>query len=237
MRPPISVAILNKSTAVTDSEVQAIIPALQKQVSRDLAPAWNVDANIFLVAAGINAPAGSYRIFIKDTTDIAEDTGYHNADYGGPYAQVFVLTARAAGQNWTIVLSHELLEMLVNPYTNLAGFVPSDDTALTGIYYDLEICDPVYPDDNAYQIDGVSVSDFVLPQWFTPWIASPDSRDPVRPVDQSNKLGAPLQLAKGAQLVVSSARRYVKRETDPGQAVTAIRTPSGLLTPKLQAAN
>ena len=244
MNSPISVAILNKSTAVTDKEIQSIIPALQTQVSRDLAPAWNVDAKISLVAAGNNAPAGSYRIFIEDRTNSpTQDTGYHSADYEGPLARVFVLTARDAKQNWTIVLSHELLEMLVNPYGNLAAFVSWNDTeitgfpdssGLTGIYYDLEICDPVYPDENAYKIGDVSVSDFVLPQWFTPWIVPPDSTKPPRPVDQANKIDGPEKLAQGAQLAASSTGRYLVRGPEPTQAAVALRTPSGFLTAKLR---
>jgi len=212
--PPIPVAVLNKSTGVTDSDVQAIIPALQTQVSRDLAPAWNIDARLSFVAAGQDAPAGSYRLFICDTSDVpTQDLGYHNADYTGPFANVFVLTTRAAGQNWTVVASHELLEMLVNPYASRAAFVPYDDRAmtgskvnsgLTGTYYDLEICDPVYPEENAYQINGVSVSDFVLPQWFTPWIVPPDSTTPPAPVDQARKLSNPEQVAAGALLAASS---------------------------------
>jgi hypothetical protein len=62
-------------------------------------------------------------------------------------------------------------EMLVNPYGVLAAYLPFDDN--TGTFYSLEICDPVSPDVNGYQINGISVSDFVFPEWFCPFIAEP----------------------------------------------------------------
>jgi hypothetical protein len=57
------------------------------------------------------------------------------------------LVSPAAG-TWTVQLSHEVVEMLVDP-------------DLTGD----EVCDPV--EEDAYRLDGVWVSDFVTPAWFT----------------------------------------------------------------------
>jgi hypothetical protein len=54
-------------------------------------------------------------------------------------------------QKWTVVASHELLEMLLNPYSNLASFVSSDETGNGGLCDDLEVCDPVYLDELSTQ--------------------------------------------------------------------------------------
>ena len=85
------------------------------------------------------------------------DSGYHNVDAQGPFGRVFVKTATEVKQKWTVVASHELLEMLINPYANLASFVPSDETGNVGVYYDLEVCDPVYLDELSYSVKNVSV--------------------------------------------------------------------------------
>jgi hypothetical protein len=78
--------------------------------------------------------------------------------------------------------------MLINPYAVLAAYVPFDD--YTGTFYSLEICDPVSPDTNGYEIDGISVSDFVFPQWFSPFLAQPDPGQ-MRQVDYCKRLNGP----------------------------------------------
>jgi hypothetical protein len=238
----INVVVLNQSSAVTDSQLQAsVIPALQKQVSRDFAPAWNIDAKVSFLGAGKSVPAGSYRLFILDKTNVAGDSGYHTADGIGPFANVFVLTA---GHDWTTVASHELLQMLVNPYGNRAAFVPFDDTTLTGLaqsslltgtYYDLEICDPVYPDENAYEIDGVAVSDFVLPVWFTPWLVPSDAAALPIQFDHANKLTGPGQLAPGAMVAASYTGRYQLNGPQPSRALgmEAPQRPNGFVMPRI----
>lgn len=235
----ISVAVLNQSTAVTDTEVKDLISALQTQVTRDLAPAWNIDATLSPVAAGQQAPAGSYRLFLLDNTDQGQDTGYHTADADGPFARVFVVSAKTEGQQWTAVASHELLEMLVNPHGNRAAFVVADDTGLTnastssgvsGTYYDLEVYDPVYPDENNYQINDVYVSDFVFPLWFAPWLVPTDPAKSPAKVDYANKLQNPGDLAPGALLAASFTGRYNLNGPPPTPAAAAqTRTPSAFV--------
>ena len=51
--------------------------------------------------------------------------------------------------------------MLVDPYINLTAL---DDHS--GRFYAYEVCDAVEADEFGYMIDGVLVSDFVLPHWF-----------------------------------------------------------------------
>lgn len=205
---PISVAVVNQSDTVTDSEVQTVITALQQQVSLHLAPNWRVDAALTFVAKGAVPRPGSWRFLIMDVTDVPGDSGYHNADDQGPFARVFAKTAMDARQQWTVAASHELLEMLVNPNACLASFVPSDQTGNVGKYYDLEICDPVYPDELAYLIGSVSVSDFVLPTWFTPWLAQSDPNGASAQVDHAKRLDGPMKVARGATIAVSSTGRY-----------------------------
>ena len=74
---------------------------------------------------------------------------------GDVQAQVSV---QVTGFPWTVVLSHEILEMLADPYIVTAPRYAGSTL--------VEVCDPV--EFVPYTIDGVAVSDFVLPSWFQP---------------------------------------------------------------------
>jgi hypothetical protein len=193
-----SVALVNQCSMLSDEDVSRILLPLQTQVTEHVAPVWRIDAKLSFVGTGKPIPPGAWRLFLMDTTDDAGgDTGYHNTDSDGPFGRVFVKTAYQDQQNWTIVTSHELLEMLINPFANLAAFVPNDDQGQTGVYYDLEICDPVYPDSLAYDIGGTKVSDFVFPSWFSPYVAQPDPSKPSGQVDFARRLDGPVKLGPG----------------------------------------
>jgi hypothetical protein len=63
-------------------------------------------------------------------------------------------------------LSHEALELIADPEVNLlvAGQHPSPNIK-RNVFHWYEMCDAVQNDN--YEIDGVTVSDFVLPLYFT----------------------------------------------------------------------
>lgn len=223
------IAIINLSTNVTDAQVGAIVPALQKQVSEHLQAAWRVNAVLKFYPKGSPAPKGDWPLSIMDVSDVLDDSGYHNADANGPFARVFVKTAMDANQEWTAVASHELLEMLIDPYANLASFVPSDDIGNVGQYYDLEVCDPVFTE--SYLIDNVTVSDFVFPEWFAPWVAQPDPNKPSLQVDQAKILQGPTTLAPGAIVAVSTTGRYTLSGEAVAPSMAAARRPSTIRKP------
>jgi hypothetical protein len=227
---PTPIAIVNRSTVLTDAAITAVIPAIQKQISSQLASAWNVDAVLSFVGLGGPTPAaGNWALTITDNTDDpAGDLGYHSSDANGPYAKVFAKTSLDAQQEWSSVLSHELLEMLVNPLGCLAAFIPWDDSGVRGTYYDLEVCDPVYPKDQCYSIDNVLVSDFVFPAWFAPWITKAEAGRTTPKVDQADRVQAALQLAPGA--VVSISGKASLNGPAPSASTAAFaRTPSTLM--------
>lgn len=64
--------------------------------------------------------------------------------------------------DWSVssTLSHEVLEMFVDPNCNLWA------NNGQGSAYALEVCDPV--EAPTYTVNGVSVSNFVTPSWFDP---------------------------------------------------------------------
>lgn len=142
MRP---IAIVNQSTVVSLSDVSAAVAALQIQLDRDFSPAWGIWARL-----GVNDGAAE-RILVLDDTNQADALGYHT------------ITQQDVqdGEAWPATLSHELLEQLCDPLTNLAAEGSYQGKAAV---FAFEVCDPVENDE--YQINGIPVSNFVLPSWF-----------------------------------------------------------------------
>jgi hypothetical protein len=186
---PIQIAVINASTVLTDSQVQTVVPALQKQVSEHFFPAWGVDANLTFVPQGANPPAGTWWLTILDDSDQAGALGYHDlTNEGLPMGKVFAGTDLKYGSEWSVTASHELLEMLGDPNINLTVFVQKNDSS--GRLYAYEVCDACEADNLAYKIGNTLVSDFVYPSWFEDFRA-PNSTQ----FDYGNHLTKPLQLA------------------------------------------
>ena len=74
---------------------------------------------------------------------------------------VFVLDP----SDWTVTLSHEVLELILDPTVNI--FVPGPDpqNASNIVLHTYEACDAV--ERISYDIDGIVVSDFLTPSYFT----------------------------------------------------------------------
>jgi hypothetical protein len=163
----IRISVINSSTVVTDAQVQAALPALQKQVHEHFAPAWGIDAELTFVPKKKKPAAGSWWLSILDNSDQAGALGYHDVTNEGlPLGKVFAKTDQQYGNKWTVTASHELLEMLADPEINLTVFV--QPSATKGVLYAYEVCDACEADALGYDIDGVTVSDFVYPAWFEP---------------------------------------------------------------------
>lgn len=166
------VAITNQSTVLTDEQVAAALPALRRQAQLDFYAYWSVRCELMPLAKGMPLPAGWWQIVILDDPDQAGALGYHElSEAGTPMGKVFAKLDLEAGSSWTVTISHELLEMLVDPWINACS-QGSDDKI-----YALEVCDAVEADALGYTIDrdadgnpapATLVSDFVTPSWFAP---------------------------------------------------------------------
>ena len=161
-----SVAVVNQSESVSKSvtagALAALVSTLQTQVSRDFAPAWGVDADVRLVSDNA-APPGWWQLVLLDDSDSAGALGYHDMTAEGlPLGKVFVRTDLMYGDKLSVTASHELLEMLADPYVSTTA------QAADGYHYAVEVCDPCEMDSQGYDIDGVTVSNFVLPAYWRP---------------------------------------------------------------------
>jgi len=152
------VALIDQTGTVSPEQMQGFVTALQQQVDMDLAPAWNVRADISPLGAADAVPADTWPLRIVGS--VPRGDGVHSNAQGQPYAQV------VNDDLLSSTLSHELLEMLVNPTGNRMRQAANIDTesAEKLVSYLVEVCDPC--EMSSYTIAGVAVSDFILPSFY-----------------------------------------------------------------------
>lgn len=153
-------AFLNQSSLVTDSDCLKWAIACAKQARSHAAPLWGWETPqlVFLPDASF-AGADMDLIYVFDDADAAGALGYHDVTPDGrPYAKIFARDCLKNGVSISSCLSHELLELCGDPTCDAWRL------AHDGFEYALELCDAV--EAFTYMLDGVEVSDFVLPSFF-----------------------------------------------------------------------
>jgi hypothetical protein len=185
---------------LTDAEAQAAVLVLQKQVTNDFAPVWGRDADLSFVPRHGKPAADVWWLVLLDTSDQATELGYHDLTVDGlPLGKAFVLTDQQAGLQWTVTVSHELLEMLGDPDINLWAFPHPDAQADRLFAY--ETCDACEADALGYVIDGTLVSDFLYPAWFESFRLPGSSQ-----FDRQSHIQEPFQIPPGGYALVYDIR-------------------------------
>jgi hypothetical protein len=159
---------VSPSASTTTDDLQKVSAALQKQASRDLAPIWEISATVDSFAKLEDVPLGYWPLIVMDNigTDAA---GVHEDKDGQPFA---LISASAKLDDWSLTASHEMLEMLVDPFGNrlVASDSPKDGQGRVSIL--VEVSDPSEAADFAYTVNGILVSDFYTPNYFDPVAAN-----------------------------------------------------------------
>jgi hypothetical protein len=178
------IALVSLTSDVPMRDLTQIASALQKQVTRDFAPFWGISATVdafedlmtmptdyhpvvvfgtseelaghLEAAIGVEGAADLRNLFDRDVLQ-----GLHlNAYNRQPYALV------EASEGVSVTLSHEVLEMVADPYGNhLVGAAHPLERARR-VNYLLEVCDPCLA--TWYPVNGIPVSDFYTPGYFDP---------------------------------------------------------------------
>src|SRR5690349_2916460 len=93
----LQIAVINESTVIADSDVQAMVPAFQQQWNGDLQPIWGVEEASFAFVPKDQAPgAGTWWVVFLDDSDQAGALAYHDlTNEGLPISKVFVKTILA----------------------------------------------------------------------------------------------------------------------------------------------
>ena len=169
------ISIINHTSGrISDEKAQVAIRAINRQIREDFEPYWSLGASLRLEGKSASQPQkqsladmrGDAVIYLWDKTNVDDALGYHDANNRGiPFGFVFTELSKAVGENWTVTLSHEALELIGDPEVNLlvAGPHPADPKA--DVFHWYEMCDAVQAE--TYEIDGIEVSNFVLPLYFT----------------------------------------------------------------------
>ena len=158
----VQIAVINESTAISDADVQKMIPAFEQQWNKDLKPVWGLDEATFGFVAKGHAPSpGMWWVVFLDNSDQAGALAYHDlTNEGLPISKVFVKTLIADKASISVGATHEICEMAVDPWLNSAY------QDVHGVFWAGEICDPVESDQYGYNIGNTLVTDFVTPNWF-----------------------------------------------------------------------
>jgi hypothetical protein len=141
------------------ADLQPVAAALTKQIASDFGPAWSIAATVDVAAAGA-VPDDAWTITVLDGLDDSDEPGYHRSANGRPYAKVL------SDADWRLTVGHECLEMLVDPSGDRRIAGPRLPPEQGTVDYLLEVCDPCQDQACAYAIDGVPVSDFILPGYY-----------------------------------------------------------------------
>lgn len=171
---PLKIALLNVSTIIPHDEYIKVASALQIQADRDFGPEWEKSADIGILGDPTSPiEPDACPLYIMDDADQADALGYHDITASGmPIGKVFAKTSKDDGVLWSVSASHELLELIGNPWVDSMVISPTDFRL-----YPREACDPVEADADGYDIDvnegqpnttpdNVRVSNFVCQGWF-----------------------------------------------------------------------
>ena len=163
---PIYIALTSRTDRVGLADLAPVAAALQKQVVRDFAPIWGVTASVGFFPSE-NIPMGYWAVSVED--EVHQGGGVHLTWNNQPYALV------KYGPSWQLAASHEVLEMLADPWGSRTVPGPALNGGAERVEYLVEVCDPCEDSRFAYTVDGVPVSDFYTPRYFDP-VASPTVR-------------------------------------------------------------
>lgn len=186
----LQLGLITESEIVPMGDVMRVAAALQKQVTRDLAPIWDVSATVDAFETLEDVPLGYWPMIIMD--DIGYDAaGIHLDKDRQPFA---LIMSDPDIDVWSLTASHEAIEMLVDPFGDrlVAGDSTKPDQGRVNFL--VEVCGPSEAAEFAYTVNGALVSDFYTPRFFDP-IAAPGVR-----YSFTGAVKAPRDVLKGGYL-------------------------------------
>lgn len=155
-----SIVVIDVDAKIPLEERVAYARAQTRQILEHFAPFWGRVCGVRAATPDQPPRVGEIQLKLIDQPTVNGALGYHDVTPDGtPIAYVFTGLARSLGEEWTTIASHEVLEVLADPYLHRAvqtqfGFAAT------------EVCDAVEQD--SYLIDGVALSNFNTPEYFEP---------------------------------------------------------------------
>jgi hypothetical protein len=198
-----SIACINRARTPLGIDFHKLIGALQAFVDECLAPVWGTSAT--LVPAR-KERRGAWTLVFLDDADRAHTLGYHKSlKHGLPLAKVFVRPSLKRREAISLVASHELAEMLVDPSNSIWCLGPKRKL------YAYEVCDAV--EQVQFKLGGIAMSDFLYPSYFQTIRQARSTQ-----FDYLGKITRPFQVLRGGFALV---RARGKKTVEFGSAAKA----------------
>jgi hypothetical protein len=183
-----TIACFNKATTALGVDLDALIAAMQDYIAKFIVPVWGTPANLVKTT---DFQPGAWAMVFLDNADQPGALAYHDLTPDGlPEAKVFVETTLANNDLVSVSASHELVEMLVDPATNMMTTGPDPN-----LIYAYESADPV--EELSFDVDGIQMSNFVYPAYFETF-RQPGSVQ----FDYMNKVTQPFQILSGGYQII-----------------------------------
>jgi len=158
------VALVTEELNVPVRQLTRVAAALQKQVTRDFAPIWEIKAHVNAFTSLDDVPSDYWPVIVVE--DVKGAAGVHEDQDGQPFALV------EFGQDWSLTASHETLEMLGDPFGRRLVAGQSPRPGQGRVQFLVEVCDPSEAAEFGYTVNGIPVSDFYTPNFFDPEAAA-----------------------------------------------------------------
>jgi hypothetical protein len=200
------IAIVNRSSMVSDADVQTMTTAVDIQLQQHFLPAWRMtNISVKFYPKGQAVPAGDWVLYIIDSDPTVEGAlGFHTEEGDGRIdgyvmcqpvlsnGGVSLVFDPSNQMRYTVssTLSHEVLETAADFLCNTYA-----DCGRTS--FAQEVADPVEDISYPIQVNGalVAVSDFVFPEWFDPRAAGVQ-------VSYMRSVSTPFSLTSGGYAVI-----------------------------------
>jgi hypothetical protein len=150
---------------VPADELLYVAAALQTQVVRDLGPLWGVSGYVSPFLRLRDVPPVYVPVVVAPRLGQPWH-GFHMVADGRPLALI------GYRKGWSLLASHELMELLCDPWGTRTHQGRSLKTDQGHVEYLVEVCDPCQ--DEHYMIHDIHVSDFVTPAFYGPRAARGD---------------------------------------------------------------
>jgi hypothetical protein len=178
------VAIVSLTREVPMRNVLQAAAAVQKQITRDFTPFWGLTATVDTFEDLESVPSDYHHVVLfadpdELTAELEPRVGerysaeliddFERDQLSGLHLNTFTRQPFAlvqASDAWSVTLSHEIIEMIIDPFGNrlIAAAHPFDTEVR--VKYLLEVCDPCQA--IWYPVNGVPVSDFYTPRYLDP---------------------------------------------------------------------
>lgn len=201
-----TIYVVNKAPQYfSNATILKDIPAWEKAVNVDFAPVWHTAA--VKIELTTRAPRNGIVVDIVKNGPIQGALAYHTVSNGESKIVDYAGVNDFYGYSNSVSITHELFELLADPNTDAlnqgypATFVYAghQQAAMpTDSYWLQEVCDPV--EAFSYRVDGVSISDFVTPNWWNDQVAGQ--------YDYMHLIGAPFTLLPGGYAIYEVAGQF-----------------------------